>query len=150
MVELGSEGVFKADIDSPAHLGPFEMESEYKSVTNAVVQMETVAAGDLVLGAGMAQETSKPPGGAGVSESVELESEKRSVTTGPPGDPPGGPLGEHPNEPPSEPLSESPGKLLSGAGTFALVELETEEVYKADTDSQTHLGQVEMESEKSR
>ena len=64
-------------------------------MTTAVVQTETTAAGDLVLGAGMAQKTGEPPG-------------------------------------------EPPG----GVGALALVELESEEVFKADTDSPTHLGPV--------
>ena len=52
MVELGSEGVFKADIDSSTHLGPFELVFENKSVTTAIVQTETASAMDLVLRAG--------------------------------------------------------------------------------------------------
>ena len=65
-----------------------------------VVKAETDAAGDLVLGAGVAQETGEPPG-------------------------------EH----------------RGGAGTLALVELESEEFFKADIASPTHLGLVELESE---
>ena len=57
LVELESEGVFKADIDSPTHLGLVELESENKSVATAIVQTETAAAGDLVLGAGVALKT---------------------------------------------------------------------------------------------
>ena len=83
LAELESEGVFKADIDSPTHQGLVELESENKPVTTAIVQTETAAAGDLVLGAGVAQETSEPPGEppdvAGSLESVEFESEEKSA-----------------------------------------------------------------------
>ena len=57
----------------------------------AIVQTETAAAGDQVLGAGVAHETGEttggPPGGAGafalvdLEEPVELVSENNSVTT---------------------------------------------------------------------
>ena len=112
-----------ADIDRPAHLGPVELWSENKSVTIAFVQTETAAAGDLVLGAGLAQErgelpgepSGEPPGGAGALESVELESEDNSATTDRPGEPPGGP--------PGEPTGEPPG----GAGALESVELESED-----------------------
>ena len=57
LVELESEEVFKADVDSPTHLGLVELESENKPVTTAVVQTVTAAAEDMVLGAGVAQET---------------------------------------------------------------------------------------------
>ena len=79
-VELESEEAFKADIASPAHLGPVELVSENKPVTTAIVLTEMAAAGDLVLGAGVAQESSgppgEPPGGAGALALVELESEE--------------------------------------------------------------------------
>ena len=80
MVELESEEVCKANIDSPAHSGPVELEFENNSVTTSVVQTETAAARDLVLGAGMAQETGEPlvepPGGAGDFLLVKSESEE--------------------------------------------------------------------------
>ena len=59
LVDFGSEDFFKAGIASPTHLGPVELVSENKSVNTAVVQTETAAAGDLVLGAG---EAGEPPG----------------------------------------------------------------------------------------
>ena len=125
LVELDSEEVFKADIDSPAHSGPVELESENKSVTTAILQTETTAAGDLVLGAGVAQETGEspgeppgePPGGAGALESVELQSADNLATTAPPGEPPG--------SPPGESLGEPPG----GAGALESAELESEDKF---------------------
>ena len=73
LVDLEFEEVFKADIDSQTHLEPVELVSVNKSVAAAIVQPETAAVGDLVLGAVGAQETGVPPGGAGALALVELE-----------------------------------------------------------------------------
>ena len=66
MLELESEEVFEENIHSSTYLRPVELVSENKSVATAIVQTETAAAGDLVLGAGGGQETGEPLGGAGV------------------------------------------------------------------------------------
>ena len=50
---MESKEASKADIDSPTHLGLVELESENNSVNTAIVQAETAAAGDLVLGPGL-------------------------------------------------------------------------------------------------
>ena len=56
------------------------LESEDKSATTAILKAETAAAGVLVLGAGVAQETGKSPGeptgGARALAFVEFESEE--------------------------------------------------------------------------
>ena len=71
MVELESEEVFEEDIDSSTHLRPVELLSENKSVATAIVQTETAAAGNLVMGVGMAQEI--PQTGLGASHRAALK-----------------------------------------------------------------------------
>ena len=53
-----------------------------KSATREFVESETAAAVDLVLGAGVAQETGGPKGDTGALASVELESKGKSATNG--------------------------------------------------------------------
>ena len=79
LVKFESEEFFEADIDSPSHVRPVELVSENKSVATAIVQTETVAAGDLVLmasapGPGDPPDgpRGEPPGGAGALALVEL------------------------------------------------------------------------------
>ena len=85
MLELESEEVSKVDTDNYSARGQVELVSENKSMTTAIVQTETAAAGDLVLGAGVAQETGEHPGetpfAAGALALVELEFEKVSRRT---------------------------------------------------------------------
>ena len=53
LVELESEEISMVDTDNPSALGKVGMVSDIKSMTTAMVQTETPAAGDLVLGTGV-------------------------------------------------------------------------------------------------
>ena len=59
-----------------------ELEFKDTSATTGVVEAESAAAENLVLGAGVAQETGRPLGGARALASVELESEVKSAAAG--------------------------------------------------------------------
>ena len=76
---------FQGGHRQPSAIEAVELESEDKSVTTAIVQAESAAAGDLALGAGVSQKTGNPPCGAVASALVELESEEvfKANTTNP-------------------------------------------------------------------